>query len=67
MAEIELKPCPFCGGAPYGIKYEYDLEDLGKAYKYMVLCTRCFARSGRYSSEDVATEAWNKREGERNE
>lgn len=61
MSKSELKPCPFCGGEPYGIKYEYDSGDHGSAYKYLILCTRCFAMSGRHPSETEAIAAWNRR------
>lgn len=61
--EIKLKPCPFCGGAPQGVKYEYALGALGKAYKYTVLCTSCFSMSGRHPSETEAVTAWNERSG----
>lgn len=68
MAEIKLKPCPFCGGEAeikrrvgfgFGIELAY------------VECTSCGAQtkmidpSLKYCANDKAAELWNKREEEK--
>lgn len=65
MAEIKLKPCPFCGGKAEikrCVGFGFGIE---QAY---VECTRCKAQTKRiepsvnYCANDKATELWNKRE-----
>lgn len=62
----ELKPCPFCGGKAELSDGMFD----GKVTSY-VMCLRCAARgeffivSPRYASATRATEAWNRRAGEK--
>ena len=61
----ELKKCPFCGGEAEISHGHFD----GKATSY-VMCKRCeasgefFAISFKYSSDDKAVKAWNRRAGE---
>ena len=73
MGEIELKPCPFCGGTKIFVgsvakielmdKYDenYDLYNS----QFQAVCDYnvggCGASSGVRESEDIAIEAWNRR------
>ena len=58
MPEIKLKPCPFCGG-------KASLND-NSSCSY-VHCEKCgatgesFNMSKKYSSDEKAAEAWNRR------
>lgn len=59
MAEIELKPCPFCGE---------DAVHLDKAYSYysnmVIYCENCdtvFLLDDCHSTEKELVEAWNRR------
>ena len=61
MAEIKLKPCPFCGG-------QGKLETAGINNNYsFVKCKECgagsrtFKISNEYCSDEKAAEAWNRR------
>ena len=62
MNEIELKPCPFCGGTasvyydPKGIK-----DTANRHWAYTAVCDKCCATSGLWFSRETATEAWNRR------
>jgi Lar family restriction alleviation protein len=63
MAEIKLKPCPFCGCKAEIKRY------VGFAFEQAyVVCTNCEARtkmidpSLKYCANDKAAELWNKRE-----
>ena len=65
MPNINLKPCPFCGGRAVVEAKTFDVFNVG-AY---VFCTECGARTkvfnshtGLYrESEKLAADAWNKR------
>ena len=66
MNDIELKPCPFCGGNPTvqsGFHNFHDVE---------IVCEKCAASGGNYDCDDEkegqavrnlvdATAAWNRR------
>lgn len=54
--EIELKPCPFCGGKA---KVASGIHEGGKYH--WVECTECYGRSVGNSLEDEAISAWNRR------
>lgn len=58
MAEIKLKPCPFCGGeAKLRVSGGCDGEDcLVWAY-----CVKCGADSALLDTAEEAAEAWNRR------
>ena len=62
MKEIELKPCPFCGGLasiyydPEGIK-----DTANRHWAYHVCCDKCCATSGLCFSREMAAEMWNRR------
>lgn len=56
LAELKLKPCPFCGGEPTLT----DCDD-GKAW---VQCYECFTEGPLYASTDESIAAWNRRSGE---
>ena len=69
MAEIKLKPCPHCGSE--ATIAMYPLVGAGLSI-YTVECMnfRCpnpDPTSKCYLTEEAAAEAWNEREGERNE
>ena len=51
-AEVELKPCPFCGG-----KAEYE--------GLYVYCTKCYVRMPNEPDEAEAITAWNTRHSDR--
>ena len=61
----ELKPCPFCGGKAE-LHHKYELF-IGYSY---ICCTKCGVKteevpmSYRDSSDEKATEAWNRRAGD---
>lgn len=57
--EIELKPCPFCGGYAH-------LDDPSEMGDYGVSCENCglfvmFGRDGECQTKEEAMEAWNRR------
>ena len=52
MSDIELKPCPFCGGKAKCIEY-YGL--------FHVICCDCYIAGRDRPSIDGAIEAWNTR------
>ena len=55
MAEIKLKPCPFCGG-------EAEVIAHNKFQFYKVVCKHCKAQGYQFfPNEEQATEAWNRR------
>ena len=60
----ELKPCPFCGCAPY-IQTHSFWNDKTKDFTdktFGVLCGKCQTSGGQfYPTEEAAIEAWNKR------
>lgn len=62
MTDIELKPCPFCGGKPH---------ILGNCAMVFTVCSVCGARVGtiikdgrRKNAENDAVKAWNRRAGD---
>lgn len=54
MKEIELKPCPFCGGEAK-IKKNILNEDI------YVECRSCYSRTDGFGIAEYAIEQWNKR------
>ena len=56
MPNVELKPCPFCGG-----KATERHECLNGVF---VQCNKCGVSTNIFSSQDAATRGWNKRVGE---
>lgn len=53
---IDLKPCPFCGG-------KARMSAWVKVGEYSAYCTKCGATAGDYrATEAEAVEAWNRRE-----
>lgn len=53
MKEIELKPCPFCGGEARKYKGALDL--------YGIVCKKCGAKIYGRANKASATRAWNRR------
>ena len=63
MDNVNLKPCPFCGGKA--------IVEIGTKSK-IVFCIRCKARTNRFAeyneekNEEKAVEAWNRRVNDEN-
>ena len=56
----DLKPCPFCGGkAVVTAKLPY----FGENETLSVMCKECNASSKHKRTEEEAIEAWNRRDG----
>lgn len=47
--KIDLKPCPYCGGAAKG--HIKTVESFRKVHNYYVACTGCGASTERYTTE----------------
>lgn len=58
MKEIELKPCPFCGGEAR--TYDGNIDTFG------VVCKKCGAKVYGYETRKKADNAWNRRVGGEN-
>lgn len=54
MSEIELKPCPFCGGKARLVK---DVV----AYKVFCIRLNCDAQYGWCATKEAAIQGWNRR------
>lgn len=54
MSEIELLPCPFCGG-------EAKLHHNLLTDKFKVWCSKCDCRTDVYSDKEEAIRKWNTR------
>ena len=73
MDEIELKPCPYCGGTKIFVGSVAEIELMDKYdenydlynSQFQVVCDHdgggCGASSGCYKSKATAVEAWNRR------
>lgn len=63
MSEIELKPCPFCGGEAH----LFAMETIGTGVAYFVRCvgnkSKCAGpiRTKYCDTEERAVEVWNRR------
>ena len=55
---IELKPCPFCGGAAKVHEMQSKTSRVGG---YFVMCNKCLTSSNNYSTTENAIEHWNRR------
>ena len=56
----KVKACPFCGSRG---RIEYEENEFPSKDKWVkVQCVSCGGNSGWYLSEEMAIEAWNKRE-----
>lgn len=58
MSEIELLPCPFCGGKAADI---FTVGDISEKRRYTVKCRICFSGVGHYADTKRAIEMWNTR------
>lgn len=57
MADIELKPCPFCGGeGMIGAKYRYHYPTY-----FIVVCRKCGAMAHCGKTREEAAKKWNRR------
>ena len=66
MSEIELKPCPLCGGKVFlGIDYESSIEAITwRSNVYYIKCQSCgLIIYGSYGKNDIVNR-WNRRVGE---
>ena len=52
---IELKPCPFCGGKAKLVGHE-------RFHEYYVYCNNCMAASWDYETSEEAANAWDNRQ-----
>ena len=57
--QIELKPCPFCGGEARRYFGNWDMHG--------VVCGKCGAKIYGYAIKAAATRAWNRRAYEQRE
>lgn len=57
--EIELLPCPFCGGEPRLSDGECGHNGMPRNYRNP-MCTRCYVSFG-YAPKDEAIAMWNRR------
>ena len=68
MSDIELKPCPFCGGDGDVMLWIIDGGDYSDEYQYYAYCTRCYTESRSYDHPDIpnameyAIASWNSRQ-----
>jgi Lar family restriction alleviation protein len=56
MADMGLKPCPFCNSKKLELIHESD-------YCFWVVCDGCGVSTGYCEYKKEAIEAWNRREG----
>ena len=64
MAEIKLKPCPFCGSSAHVEKQGFPEENTSSFIfrNYRVVCDVCLSQTGGfYVNERLAIKAWNRR------
>lgn len=62
MSEIELKPCPFCGGEASIHEIKEDFLGLGWKIKgYAIFCKSCRASTEYDTNRNKVTEKWNRR------
>ena len=63
MSDIELKPCPFCGGSEKYPPYAADMR-IPEVISYVaVVCGNCGAMAGSEQTIQQAEERWNDRRG----
>lgn len=53
----KLKPCPFCGGNAHVMPSSFVF---GEEREWIVLCTKCYAKTLGFRSESTAIAAWNR-------
>lgn len=59
--QIELKPCPFCGGEAAIDKNEWIGEEFDKHVEHSAYCTGCGIMYAPVRLHDTAVNSWNKR------
>lgn len=60
MEQVELKPCPFCGGEAQACENTF-IAPKGSEGMHWVLCGACHAGPGDRSTPAAAIAAWNAR------
>lgn len=63
MKEVELKPCPFCGGRELllrDVRGMFGRSAYARTYRY-IQCRSCFSQTGYYGTKPKTVEAWNRR------
>ena len=58
--KIELKPCPFCGGEAE-LKIIETMTHSSLYRENEVYCLDCYATTDKYTTQELAIKAWNKR------
>lgn len=58
--QIELKPCPFCGGTEFNFR-ERDHSVKDNATEVRLWCDRCGASTDYRDTKEKAVKAWNRR------
>lgn len=57
--QMELKPCPFCGGKPLVESFIFGRE---KTPRFRVRCSKCWCETNwEFFAENEVAEAWNRR------
>lgn len=57
-SSTDLKPCPFCGGAPY---QGSEIGETGELDWFVACGNYCGAACQTFDSQDEADQAWNRR------
>lgn len=59
--DMELKPCPFCGGKAKMEKIIHDDLPTNEFDTFWISCEECESESTACTNEEDAIEAWNRR------
>jgi len=58
----ELKSCPFCGCADYGVHLQKIIYPNADFQRWTVMCEDCGAEISEFPTPEKAIEAWNRRD-----